>query len=279
MTKGAGTAGMRTLITNDDGLTSPGISLLAATARDFGLDIMVAAPSWDSSGSSASLAAVEHNGRFLMNRRALDALDGVTAVAVEAAPAFIVRAAFTGAFGPPPRLVLSGVNHGANVGRAVLHSGTVGAALTASTHSTPALAVSAGAPALAHPETAQAVVRALLPTVMGAAEAHRSLVLNVNVPDRPLGELQGLCRARLADFGAVQANVTELGKGHLNLQYTADEVRDEQEEDDSDATMLSLGYATVTPLLAICEATDQELSLPAMPAASRGAGSSVGRRL
>jgi 5'-nucleotidase len=96
-----------------------------------------------------------------------------------------------------------------------------------------------------------------------AADEDRSVVLNTNVPDRPLDDLRGLCRAQLADFGAVQANVTEKGKGHLNLQYTADERPDQQ---DSDAAMLLAGYATVTPLLSICEATGQDLSLPIMPA-------------
>jgi 5'-nucleotidase len=267
MAKGSGTTGMRTLITNDDGVGSLGISLLAETGRDFGLDIVVAAPSWDSSGSSASLAAVQENGHFLMSARTVDGLHGVKVLAVEAAPAFIVQAAFTGAFGPPPQLVLSGINHGANVGHVILHSGTVGAALTAATYGSPALAVSVRAPAPANWETAQAVVRTLLPTLMEAAEEHRSLVLNANVPDRPLADLRGLCRAHLADFGAVQANVTEMGKGPLNLQYTADK---RQDQDDSDATLLSLGFATVTPLLSVCEATGQELSLPSMPSGRFG---------
>src|SRR3989442_413374 len=128
---------MRALITNDDGVKSTGIRVLATVAVDAGLDVVVAAPGWDSSGASASLTAVEHGGRLKLQRRILDGLDGVTAFAVEAAPAFIVRAAMTGAFGDPPDIVLSGVNHGPNTGRAVLHSGTVGAALTASTFGRP----------------------------------------------------------------------------------------------------------------------------------------------
>ena len=96
-----------------------------------------------------------------------------------------------------------------------------------------------------------------------AAEERRSLVLNANVPDRPLDDLRGLRRAHLADFGAVQANVTEMGKGQRNLPYTADERHDQH---DSDASLLSRGFATVTPLLSVCEATGQELSLPSIPA-------------
>jgi len=114
----------------------------------------------------------------------------------------------------------------------------------------------------AHWETAQIVVRTLLPTFVEAAEERRSLVLNANIPDRALADLRGVSRAHLADFGAVQANVTETGKGQLNLQYTADERPD---QGDSDATLLSRGFATVTPLLSVCEASDQEFSLPSMP--------------
>src|SRR5687768_6804026 len=118
---------MRVLVTNDDGIDSPGILALARAALEVGLDVTVAAPSWDSSGASASLTAVERDGRFLLSKETLPGLDGVRAFGVEAAPAFIVRAAVRGAFGPEPDLVLSGVNHGPNTGHAVLHSGTVGA--------------------------------------------------------------------------------------------------------------------------------------------------------
>ena len=120
---------MRALITNDDGVDSAGIRALARVAVDAGLDAFVAAPSWDSSGAAASLTAVEHDGRFLLHEVTYDELPEVVVFAVEAAPAFIVRAAATGAFGPPPEIVLSGINRGPNTGHAVLHSGTVGAAL------------------------------------------------------------------------------------------------------------------------------------------------------
>ena len=80
----------------------------------------------------ASLTAVERDGRFLIDGGTFEDLAGVAVFAVEAAPAFIVRAAMTGAFGAPPDIVLSGINRGPNTGHAVLHSGTVGAALTAS---------------------------------------------------------------------------------------------------------------------------------------------------
>ena len=125
---------MRILITNDDGWDSPGIGILATVARECGATVVVAAPAWNSSGASAALTGVAEQGRLLIEERSRDDVPGLPFIAVEAAPAMIVRAGVHGAFGPPPDLVLSGINQGANTGHAVLHSGTVGAALTAATH-------------------------------------------------------------------------------------------------------------------------------------------------
>ena len=112
---------MRALITNDDGIDATGLRTLAAAAVGAGYEVVVAAPSWDSSGASASLTSVERDGRFLVHEVDLGGVG--RAVGVEAAPAFIARAAVHEAFGPAPDLLLSGVNHGLNCGHAVLHSG------------------------------------------------------------------------------------------------------------------------------------------------------------
>lgn len=133
---------LRILITNDDGIGSPGIRRLAAAFAGPGHDVVVAAPAEESSGSSASLAAVEDEGRIVVARRALDGLPDVPGYAVAASPGFIALLATRGAFGPVPDVVLSGINRGANAGLAVLHSGTVGAAFTAAAAGCRAMAVS-----------------------------------------------------------------------------------------------------------------------------------------
>ena len=134
--------GVRALVTNDDGIGSEGIRQLALTAVGLGLDVVVAAPLTDASGSSASLLAVQEDSRIVVERRAIAGLDGVPTYGVAAAPGFISLLAVRGAFGPPPDLVLSGINRGLNTGHAILHSGTVGAALTASTLGCRGVAVS-----------------------------------------------------------------------------------------------------------------------------------------
>lgn len=239
---------MKVLVTNDDGITSPGIRVLAEAARETGFDVTIAAPSWDSSGASASLTAVEKDGRLLLERHVLEGLDHVDAFGVEAAPAFIVRAAIHAAFGPPPDIVLSGVNNGHNTGYAVLHSGTVGAALTAATFGRAAAAFSIGAGDNPHWQTAKTVARSVLTWL---AQTPPPIVLNVNIPDRAMSEIRGLVAARLAAFGAVQTNVTELGEGYVKVEHTE---LSATLEPGTDAALVADGYACYTPLRSVCEA-------------------------
>src|ERR1700722_6104084 len=163
---------MRALITNDDGIGSRGLRVLARAAVAAGLDVTVAAPDSERSGSGAALSALEPGGgarggggpggRLLVGEQPLDGLDGVRAFAVRASPALIAFVATSGVFGSVPDIVLSGVNHGPNTGPAVLHSGAVGAALTAASHGIPALAISLAAQVPVHWDAAgAATARAL----------------------------------------------------------------------------------------------------------------------
>lgn len=238
----------RALITNDDGVGSLGLRALAGCAANHGLDVVVAAPSWDSSGASASLTHVEQGGRFILEERSFDELPDVEVFAVEAAPAFIVRAAVTGAFGEPPDVVLSGVNLGPNTGHAVLHSGTVGAALTASTFGVRAMAVSITTGEAPNWDTAAALAGLALDWILASESP---VILNVNVPDVSLDEVAGFEQTRLAAFGAVQTTITETGVGYVKLAY--DEVEADFEPG-TDAAALAKGAASYTPLLAVCEA-------------------------
>src|ERR1035441_6498300 len=80
---------LRVVVTNDDGIDSAGLRLLAAAALRTGCKVLVAAPDHQASGSSAAMTAVRDDGRIVMERRKLAGLDTVPAYAVQAAPAFI----------------------------------------------------------------------------------------------------------------------------------------------------------------------------------------------
>jgi 5'-nucleotidase len=243
----------RVLVTNDDGIDSPGLVPLVDAARSHGMEVVVAAPSWDSSGASASLTAVEEGGRVIVEER--DRGPEVRWLAVEAAPAFIVRAAATAAFGPPPDVVLSGVNHGYNIGHAVLHSGTVGAVLTAATFGLRGMALSMDVGEDYQWRTAREVARTLIPWLV---RQRRFTTLNVNVPNLPSEQLLGLRPAQLARFGAVQTTVTDRGQGWVHFAY---EQVDASLERGTDAAAVADGYASVTALVGL-----QELASAALDA-------------
>jgi 5'-nucleotidase len=235
------------LITNDDGIASEGLARLAGAAVEAGLDTVVVAPHENFSGASASLASVQRAGRVDLERRTLPQLPEVEAFSVAAAPAFISLLASRGAFGRAPHVVLSGINDGHNAGQAVLHSGTVGAALTGAAHGARALAVSLVVSDAPRWDTAVAAVRGVLPRLLAAPER---TVLNLNAPDVEVGALRGLREATLASFGAVQTNVTERGQGFVRLEVT--DVAAEFEAG-TDAALLAEGWATLTGLQPICQ--------------------------
>ncbi|MFW3171252.1 5'/3'-nucleotidase SurE [Geodermatophilus sp. CPCC 206100] len=246
---------MRVLVTNDDGIDGPGLHLLARVAVEAGCEVVIAAPSTEYSGSSAALTAVGDDGRLVVHERTLPRVDARRALAVEASPAFIVFAGVHDAFGPRPDLVLSGINRGPNAGNLVLHSGTVGAALTAAAHGVPGLALSLAGLAPTHWDTAEEVARRALRWVL--AHSPGAAVLNVNAPDVAPDRLRGLRPARLSSVGAVQAEAGEVGEGFVTLTFR--EVG-EDPAPDSDVALLREGWAPVTALRAPCEAADVDLT-------------------
>jgi 5'-nucleotidase len=132
----------RVLVTNDDGVASPGLHALARALVDDGHEVIVVAPDREMSGSAAAIGQVHIDQGIDAERIELPGLDGVPAYALAGPPGLCVLTARLGGFGDPPELVVSGINPGCNTGRAVLHSGTVGAALTAANFGCRGLAVS-----------------------------------------------------------------------------------------------------------------------------------------
>jgi 5'-nucleotidase len=245
---------MRALITNDDGIDSAGLRRLAQVAVAAGLKVTVAAPDGERSGTSAAMSGLA-GGRLLVADRTLGGLENVPAVAVQASPAMIVFAGTHGAFGPPPDIVLAGINRGPNSGQAILHSGTVGAALTAASAGLPALAVSLASDRAEHWDTAAAVTTRVLGWFLPRAEI--PVAVNVNVPDRPADQLRGLHAARLASYRVARAIIGEPGEGFIPITFPE---LDAQPGADTDLALIREGWATVTVLEGLSESTALDLS-------------------
>jgi 5'-nucleotidase len=182
----------------------------------------------------------------------LDAVPDVPAFAVDAPPALIVIIGRLGAFGESPDVVVSGINPGPNTGRSTLHSGTVGAALTAANMGLSGLAVSVGVGDPTHFDTAATVGARALDWV---AASPPKTVLNLNVPNLPLAEVRGVRAARLAPFGTVRTTLGETVDGRLQVELRATE---DELDPDTDTALVKAGYVAVTPLLGIRAAVEVE---------------------
>jgi 5'-nucleotidase len=265
---------LRVLVTNDDGIESPGLGALAGMACERGHDTIVVAPNWDSSGASASVTGVTRGRDLLVEQHGWTGWAPGAVLSVNATPALICRSAFQGAFGRPPDVVLSGINRGANTGRDILHSGTVGAAFTAYHQRRPALAVSLDVVDLeyakadgqgAHWATAAMIAGQLFDWLAGEM---RHVVLNCNVPNVPPDQVRGIRVGRLATDGASQTAITERTGGSLPLTVggSADGVEDPGEVLSpapgtlTDTALLEIGYACVTAVVPVIEDPSLELS-------------------
>jgi 5'-nucleotidase len=236
---------MRILITNDDGWQSRGIGVLAAAMAEAGHDIVVAAPDRDQSGCGAGIGTWHVDEHIDVEEVELEDAPGVRAIALRGTPALAVFAANLEAFGPPPDAVVSGINPGLNTGRATLHSGTVGAALTAANVGRKGLAVSQdyGDP-MCWPTAAALAVEAL----GWLEEAEDLTVLNLNVPNTALDEVKGIRWATLAPFGSVRAAIADASETRLQMEFRA---VDEALPEGSDTALVFAGYAAVSSLVGI----------------------------
>jgi 5'/3'-nucleotidase len=255
-----------TLITNDDGIDCEGLWHLAGAAAEAGLDVVVAAPAKEASGSSAAMHGAFREGhRVEAEARELPGpAAGLTAYAVDGTPALIVTLAAWGGFGGRPSLVLSGVNRGPNTGQGVLHSGTVGAALTAAGHGIPAAAFSLDVDerdpdAPSHWPTAALVAREVIPVLPGLRAA---TTLNVNIPNISPVRLGGIRLGHLATFGAFQMSVRGPDTGYLQISL---EGARSGPQPGSDSALLAAGLACVTPLHGVGVTSADGLPWPLAP--------------
>jgi len=268
---------MRILVTNDDGFDAPGLAVLARAFAEAGHEVVVIAPLTDASGSGAGIGPLRAMGGGIHVEAVAPAgLGGIKALAADALPALIVITACLGAFGPPPDLVASGINPGRNVGRAVLHSGTVGAALTSAHFGSKGLATSMQAVSVPSPYEPYDVAHthfesAAALAVAFAAHLERAparTVLNLNVPNLALGDIRGVRRASLATSGLILAAQAIDGGSKVRFDTGAAQPGS---GDESDETLTQLGWAVVTPLASVSE--DQRPEVGDLVAAAMGSAS------
>lgn len=181
---------MHILISNDDGYKSKGIQVLINELKKIA-QITVVAPSRNRSGASSSLS-LDRSIKVTKKEDSFYFLSGT--------PTDCVHIALTGLMQTLPDMVISGINHGPNLGDDTIYSGTVAAAIEGYLLDIPSFAISMGSVNPKHFETA-AIVTSDLIKLYNKRKVSSASLLNINVPDIPYDELKGL-------------EVTRLGKRH-----------------------------------------------------------------
>ncbi|MFH1873620.1 MAG: 5'/3'-nucleotidase SurE [Pseudomonadota bacterium] len=168
------------LVSNDDGYDSEGIQVLAQALRKIGR-VVVVAP--DRERSAASHALTLHTPLRLKNI-------GTDIYAVSGTPTDCINLGINGILKEMPNLIVSGINHGANLGDDVHYSGTVSAALEGGIMGVPAIAISlVGRKNLFFEAAAKYAVK--LSKILIKQPLPKGIILNVNVPNLPMSQIKG----------------------------------------------------------------------------------------
>lgn len=185
---------MHILVTNDDGITAPGLMVLAQALRELG-KVSVLAPdhNWSASGHVRTLDRPLHTKEVAL-------ADNSRGTACDGAPSDCVSLAICGYFDEKVDLVVSGINPYANLGNDVTYSGTVTAAMEASIWGIPAIAVSVDSPDnhlgsvdyLAAGKFARLVARQVIQSGLPP-----KTLLNLNVPYLPEKKIKGMQITRM----------------------------------------------------------------------------------
>lgn len=256
---------MRILVTNDDGIDSVGLHVLARALRPYG-EIVVAAPDREFSGAGAALGAL-HLIQPEVHRARVDGIDA--AWAVTGPPALCVMFSRLGAFGPPFDLVVSGINPGVNVGRSVYHSGTVGAALTGRNGLISGVAVSQAVAGfgvegqgwdemlVGQKWDSAAAVAASFVAGLVADMPTTPVVVNLNVPNKELSDIKGWRLARVGHEPPRRMSTATLEPktGHDGSYYVRMQWGDAVAlPDDTDGGLVESDFVSVSYLTSIAHA-------------------------
>jgi len=231
----------RILVTNDDGIHAPGIKVLERIAKSLSKDVWVVAPESEQSAVAHALTLRRPLRARKISRRRY-AIDGTPTDCVLLA----VKSLLTD---KAPDLVLSGINHGSNIGEDVTYSGTVAAAMEGALLGIPAIALSQGRLSNGdiHWSAAEHFAPKIIRKLAGVPWPH-DVLMNVNFPARPPDKITGIlpCRqGRRIDGTDVTAGRDPAGRPYLWVGvFQSDKPREKR----TDLAATAAGAIAITPL-------------------------------
>lgn len=229
---------MHILVTNDDGIGAPGIKALAATLGTFGT-VTVVAPDRERSAAGHSLT-------LHAPLRVFDLHPGW--YAVDGTPTDCVNMGIHSLLPQRPDLVVSGINHGANMGDDITYSGTVAAAMEASLMGIPALAVSLATYGPTEHFNDAAQVTADIVKILIDAGIPKETFWNINVPNRPyrdMGVLQLTRQGKRSFVGKIIDKVDPRGRKYF---WIGSEEPSFLDDEGTDFHAVGNGHPSLTPL-------------------------------
>ncbi len=228
---------LRILVSNDDGYRAEGLQRLADALRPLA-ELTVVAPDRNRSGASNSLT---------LDVPLRVASFGERAYYVNGTPTDCVHLAISGLFDFEHDMVVSGINHGANLGDDVLYSGTVAAAIEGRFLGLPTMAVSLVARDGGHFDTAARVASELVMRLM-RAPLHSSMILNVNVPDMPYEHLRGFRVTRLGHRHRSESVVRATDPHGRAVYWVGPAGEGADAGEGTDFAAIAAGCVSITPL-------------------------------
>ena len=231
---------MKILVSNDDGYLATGINVLTEALEKVA-DVVVVAPDRNRSAASSSLTV---HSPLRVSRV------GENRYSVDGTPSDCVHLALTGFLDEEPDLVVSGINHGANLGDDVIYSGTVAAAIEGRFLGLPTIAVSLTAvdgERLEHFDTAARVASDMVQKLARAA-LPPDVVLNVNVPNIPYASLRGIESTRLGFRHKSEPVVKTRDPHGRTIYWVGPSGKGAEAGEGTDFYAIERGAVAVTPL-------------------------------
>ncbi len=227
---------MKILLSNDDGVYAPGLAMLHESLSGMG-DVTVIAPDRDRSGASNSLTLIKP-----IRIRELE--NGF--ISVDGTPADCVYIGLRALLKQQPKMVISGINSGENLGDDVLYSGTVAAAMEGRFLGFTSMAVSLAGDA-EHYATAGRVVQVLVQHLI-QHPLPIDTILNVNVPNVPYEQIKGYRVTRLGRRHPSANAVQSKDPRGKTIYWVGAVGREHDAGPETDFHAISNGYVSITPL-------------------------------
>ncbi len=234
---------MRILIVNDDGIHAKGLFTLAKKLSQKH-DVTVVAPESERSATSHSITIY----RPLRVRKAeIPGLEGVNCIAIDGLPVDCTKIGISYVAKSKVDLVVSGINHGSNMGIDILYSGTVAAALEAALTGYNALAVSCCSSCPENLDAAAEIASLVIDSGLFDG-GQKGIPYNLNVPDLPFEQIKGI---RAVKQGKTMyddvADVRSDPRGREYVWLTGEYV-EEKTGEETDGSAVSEGFAAITPI-------------------------------